>query len=51
MQQKETKLYSWAPLENNDLEKRLETKLNDMNSFNASVVNIEEVITYFKDKT
>ena len=51
MEQKTEKLYPTAPLlENNDLEKRLEKKLNDVNSFNNHINNIKEMITYFKDK-
>ena len=49
MDQKTDKLYRSAPLlENISLEKRLEKKLNDVNSFNIN--NIKEMITYFKDK-
>ena len=51
MQQKCDKLYPSAPLlENFDLEKRLEKKINDVNSFNNHINNIKEMITYFKDK-
>ena len=51
MDQKTDKLYPSAPLlENIDLEKRLEKKINDVNSFNNHINNIKEVITYFKDK-
>ena len=50
MDQKCDGLYPSAPLENNDLEKRLEKKLYDVNSFNNSMSNIKEMITYFKDK-
>ena len=51
MEQKCDKLYPSAPLlENIDLEKRLEKKTNDVNSFNSHVNNIKEMITYFKDK-
>ena len=51
MEQKTDKLYPSAPLvENIDLEKRLEKKLNDVNSFNNHISNIKELITYFKDK-
>ena len=51
MDQKTDKLYLSAPLlENIDLEKRLEKKINDVNSFNNSINNIKEMITYFKDK-
>ena len=51
MEQKCDKLYPSAPLlENIDLEKRLEKKINDVNGFNNHVNNIKEMITYFKDK-
>ena len=51
MDQKTDKLYPTAPLlENIDLEKRLEKKINDVNSFNNHVNNIKEMITYFNDK-
>ena len=51
MEQKCDKLYPSAPLlENIDLEKRIEKKINDVNSFNNHVNNIKEMITYFKDK-
>ena len=51
MDQKCDKLYPNAPLlENIDLEKRLERKINDVNSFNNHISNIKEMITYFKDK-
>ena len=51
MEQKCDKLYPSAPLiENIDLEKRLEKKKNDVNSFDNHVNNIKEMITYFKDK-
>ena len=51
MDQKTDKLYPSAPLlENIDLEKRLEKKINDVNSFNNHINNIKEMITYFKDK-
>ena len=51
MEQKCEKLFPSAPiLENIDLEKRLEKKLNDVNSFNNHINNIKEMITYFKDK-
>ena len=51
MEQKCDKLYPSAPLlENIDLEKRLEKKINDVNSFNNHVINIKEMITFFKDK-
>ena len=52
MDQKCDKLSPTAPLlENIDLEKRLEKKINDVSSFINHVNNIEELITYFKDKT
>ena len=51
MEQKCDKLYPSAPLlENIDLEKRLEKKINDVNSFNNHANNIKEMITYFRDK-
>ena len=51
METKTERLYPSAPLlENIDLEKRLEKKINDVNSFNNHVNNIKEMITYFKDK-
>ena len=50
MEQKCDKLYTSAPLlENIDLERRLEKKINDANSFNNHISNIKEMITYFKD--
>ena len=46
MEQKCDKLYPPAPLlENIDLEKRLEKKINDVNSLNNRVNNIKEMIT------
>ena len=51
MEQKCDKLYPSAPLlENIDLEKRLEKKINDVNSFIKHISNIKEMINYFKDK-
>ena len=51
MKQKCEKLYPSAPiLKNIDLEKRLEKKLNDVNSFNNHINNFKEMITYFKDR-
>ena len=51
MEAKIDKLYPSAPLlENIDLEKRLEKKINDVNSFNNHINNIKEMITFFKDK-
>ena len=51
MDQKTDKLYPSAPLlENIALEKRLEKKINDFNSFNNHNNKIKEMITYFKDK-
>ena len=48
---KTDKLYPSAPLlENIDLEKRLEKKINDVNSSNNSINNDKEMITYFKEK-
>ena len=51
MEAKTDKLYPSAPLlENIDLGKRLEKKINDVNSFNNHINNIKEMITYFKDE-
>ena len=51
MESKTDKFYPSAPLlENFDLEKRLEKKINDVNSFKNHINNIKEIITYFKDK-
>ena len=51
MEPKCKKLYSPPPLlENIDLEKRLEKKINDVNTFNNHINNIKEMIAYFKDK-
>ena len=51
MEQKTDRLYPTAPLlENIDLEKRLEKRINDVNSFYNHINNIKEMIQYFKDK-
>ena len=50
MDQKCDRLYPSAPLENIDLEQRLEKKFNVVNSFINHINNIKEMITYFKDK-
>ena len=50
MDQKCDRLYPSAPLENIDLNQRLEKKINDVNSFNNHISNIKESIKYFKDK-
>ena len=50
MDQKCDRLYPSAPLQQDNLEQRLEKKINDVNSFNNRVNNIKEMITYFKDK-
>ena len=51
METKTERLHPSAPLlENIDLQKRLEKKINDINSFNNHVNNTKEMITYFKDK-
>ena len=47
---KTDRLYPSGPLENIDLEQRLERKINDVNSFNNHINNIKKMITYFKDK-
>ena len=50
MDQNCDRLYPSAPLENDDLEQRLEKKINDVNSNNNHIKNTKEMITYFKDK-
>ena len=51
MEQKTDKLYPSAPLlENIELERRLEKRINDVNSFNNHINKIKEMIIYFKDK-
>ena len=50
MDQKCDRLYPSAPLEKDDLEQRLEKKLNDVNNFINHINNSKEMITYFKDK-
>ena len=51
MDQKTDILYPGAPLlEKEDLEQKLEKKLNDVNSFNNHISNIKDMIQYFKEK-
>ena len=50
MDTKTDRIYPSAPLENIDLEQRLEKKINEVNGFNHHINNIKEMITYFKDK-
>ena len=50
MDQKCERLHPTVPLENNNLEQRLEKKLNDVNSFKNHINNIKEMFHYFKDK-
>ena len=50
MDQKCDRLYPSAPLQQDNLEQRLEKKINDVNSFNNHINSIKEMITYFKDK-
>ena len=51
MDQKYDRIFPSAPLGKNDLEQRLEKKLNDTNSLINQISNIKEMILYFKDKT
>ena len=51
MDQKCDRLYPSAPLENNDLEQKLEEKLNDVNSFNNHINNIKKWLHTSKIKT
>ena len=50
MEAKTDRLYPSAPLEIIDLEKRLEKKINYVNTFNNSINNIKAMINFFKDK-
>ena len=50
MGQKRDRWYPSAPLQQDDLDHRLELKLNDLYSFNNHIDNFKEMITYFKDK-
>ena len=50
MDQKTDRLYPSAPVENIDLEQKLDKKINDVNSFNNHINNIKKLITYFRDK-
>ena len=50
MEQRTLRLHPSAPLENNDLERRLRKNLSDVYSFENSINNQKEIITYFKDK-
>ena len=52
MEQKTYRLYTSAPLENknDDLERRKEQRLSDVNSFNNSIKNIQEMTKYLKDE-
>ena len=45
MEQKPSRLYPSAPLKNNDLEQKLEKKLQDLSSFDNSIDNTTEMIT------
>ena len=49
MEQRSDRLYPSPPLEKDNLEQRLEKKINDIHSFNNSIENIKEMTTYFKD--
>ena len=50
MDQKCDRLYPSAPLQQDNLEQRLEKKINDVSSFNNHINNIKEMIAYFKDR-
>ena len=50
MEQKTDRLYLSARLENNDLEQRLERKINDVNRFHNHINNIKKMSTYSKDE-
>ena len=50
MDQKCDRLYPSAPFKNDDLERRIEKRLSDVNSVFNHNNSIKEMITYFKDK-
>ena len=50
MEQRTERLYPSALLEKDDLEKRLEEKLKNVNSFNSHINSVKDRITYFKDR-
>ena len=50
MEQTTERLYPSAPLENNDLEQRIEKKLNDVSSFSNQINNIKQMMVDLKDK-
>ena len=50
MEQRSDRLYPSALLEKDDSEQRLEKTFIHVNSFNNSIINNKEMITYFKDK-
>ena len=50
MKRRRDSLYPSAPLKKVDSERRIEKRLSDVNSFKNSIKNLEEMITYFKDK-
>ena len=47
---KTDRLYPSAPLKKDNLEQRLEKKLNDVISFNNHINNLNEMFAYSKDK-
>ena len=50
MEQRTDRLYPFATLERDDVEQRIEKKLNDVNSFQNSINNKKVIITYLKEK-
>ena len=50
MEQKTDRLYTSAPLDNIDLEQRLQRNIDGLNSFNNSINNLREMSTYLKDR-
>ena len=51
MEQRTEGLFAFVPFEKNiELEQRFEKKLYDVNSFNITISNIKEMITFFEDK-
>ena len=51
MEQKTRSFIRTVPLENNDLEQRLEKKIKNVNTFGNSIKKTKYLIIYFRDKT
>ena len=51
MEQKTRRLFQTAPLENNELEQRLEKKIKKVKRFRNSIKKIQKMKTYFKNRS